>query len=144
MNNVTLTFLVVPSRQHHIDSSYSNVTGREHAGTGRQKVVHLKVLQFSKIWKLQLMEFSHQPFDSNVKFNVFLKQIRTESVGWIENLKNIDFSHWGNCKNHSLLIFFWVNFLYINVSEFIILFAYGSKYSRLQFYRPFLYSMRLN
>ena len=45
MNNVTLTFLVVPSRQHHIDS-FSNVTGREHGGgTGRQKVVHLKVLQ---------------------------------------------------------------------------------------------------
>ena len=44
MNNVTLTFLVVPSRQHHIDS-FSNVTGREHGGgTGRQKVVHLKVL----------------------------------------------------------------------------------------------------
>ena len=43
MNNVTLTFLVVPSRQHHIDS-FSNVTGREHGGgTGRQKVVHLKV-----------------------------------------------------------------------------------------------------
>lgn len=42
MNNVTLTFLVVPSRQHHIDS-FSNVTGREHGGgTGRQKVVHLK------------------------------------------------------------------------------------------------------
>ena len=44
MNNVTLTFLVVPSRQHHIDS-FSNVTGREHGGgTGRQKVVHLKVV----------------------------------------------------------------------------------------------------
>ena len=47
MNNVTLTFLVVPSRQHHIDS-FSNVTGREHGGgTGRQKVVHLKVLQYT-------------------------------------------------------------------------------------------------
>ena len=49
MNNVTLTFLVVPSRQHHIDS-FSNVTGREHGGgTGRQKVVHLKVLHSTHI-----------------------------------------------------------------------------------------------
>ena len=48
MNNVTLTFLVVPSRQHHIDS-FSNVTGREHGGgTGRQKVVHLKVVLTTK------------------------------------------------------------------------------------------------
>ena len=56
MNNVTLTFLVVPSRQHHIDS-FSNVTGREHGGgTGRQKVVHLKVVLHSTHTHINICE----------------------------------------------------------------------------------------
>ncbi len=45
----TLTFLVVPTRQHHLSPVSHPGLGLRENGTGRHGVVHLKVVNFSKL-----------------------------------------------------------------------------------------------